>query len=159
MVTLSEHFDIDVERYSGKLAKGGSVEIAGVLGFYKKTFIPAIQAKEGLVGLLGYWCEGFWKSLLNKHLSPAQRKEILCILCTDFPIQMLVSELQSYYWDAQPKMQREILDLLHDKTVPEKLQQIIKSVQEFVEEGGQDPFVPDPNIEEPLDPRDMFLPH
>ncbi len=158
MGTLSEHFDVDVEKKSGKLAKGGSVEITEALGFYRKTFIPEVQANEKLVGLLGYWCEGFLKSLLNKHLSPAQRKEILCILCTDFSIQMLVSELRSYYWGAQPKTQREILELAHDKTVPEKLQQVITSVQKFVEGGSQDPFTSDPNIEEPLDPRDMFVP-
>ena len=126
---VTRNFDAEVQRQVEKLKHGGCMEIGEALGYFQETFIPALTGNENLTGLLGFWCEGFIRSLKNDHISPAYREQVLQILATDFPIQMFESEVRSYYRSASPADRLAVLHMLSDEKTPVKLRSMIESLR------------------------------
>ena len=129
MTAIGNDFDVEIQRQIEKLKRGNTMQIGEALGYFQGTFIPELTSNEKLIGLLGYWCEGFIRALKNQHISPAYSEQVLLVLATDFPIQMFESEVRSYYVNAPPVDRLAMLHMLGDEKTPEKLRGIIESLK------------------------------
>lgn len=129
MTADSNSLDLETQRQIEKLKHGSTMQIEEALNYYRGTFIPALKSNATLLGLAGYWCEAFIRSLKNQHISPAYREIVLQILAKDFPIQMFESEVRSYYRSASPIDRLAMLHMLGDENTPIKLRSIIESLR------------------------------
>lgn len=129
MTAGSNDLDLETQRQVEKLKHGSTMQIAEALNYYRGTFVLALKSNVALLGLAGYWCEGYIRSLKNQHMSPAYREIILQILANDFPIQMFETEVRAYYLHASPVDRLAMLNMLDDENTPVKLRSIIESLR------------------------------
>ena len=126
---MEDNIGLTIEKWAGMLAHGKTDEdITQALKEYG-AFRKKLATDAGLVGLSGFWSEGFVKSFRNHNVLLKHRQEILVVLFNDFPVQEVEDELQTYFEKLILPEQLELLRALQ-QYAPERFVNVIASFEE-----------------------------